>query len=140
MTFSRRLFTRGAIVASGAFLFSWVQDAHAGSYLRRAGVLLRGAELEAKTLRARFHDKELAKLTHHLALARVNAAGEMLVPKEVKDAHPHLLLVLSAYERAADGAVRGSQEDLLVSLARARQEARIFEALLKQAGWTLPRS
>jgi hypothetical protein len=102
-------------------------------------MLLRGAELEARSLRARFHDKELARVTHQLALSRNRAAREMIVPDEVKRAHPHLLLVLASYERAAEGAVRGDQKDFLVALARAREEARIFVAVLKQDGWVLPK-
>jgi hypothetical protein len=89
-------------------------------------------------LRARFHDKELARLTHRLALARTTAAQEMEIPDEVRRAHPHLLLVMESYERAAEGAVRANQKDFLVALARAREEGNIFVAILKQDGWELP--
>lgn len=116
----------------------WALEAQAGSYLSRAAVLLRGAELEGKSLSRRFHDKELARVLHKIALERGKAANEMLVPEEVKRAHPHLLLVLESYERACEAATRGHHTDFLVSLSRAREEARIFEAVLKQAGWTLP--
>lgn len=112
--------------------------AFAGSYLSRAAVLLKGAELEAKALRERFFDKELARALHALALARAEATRAMQVPPEVLRAHPHLLLVMESYERAAYAATQGQQSDFLVALARARDEARIFEAVLKQAGWTLP--
>lgn len=118
----------------------WVCDAWAGSYLNRAAVLLAGGDLEARVLQRRLFDKELAKVTHRLALERVAAGQEMMVPPEVKNAHPHLLLSLEAYERAADGAARGDHEDFLVGLARAREEQRIFSAVLKQAGWELPRT
>jgi hypothetical protein len=113
--------------------------AFAGSYLSRAALLLDGAELEARKLRARFFDKELARLTHRLALGRTKAAGEMLVPDEVKRAHPHLLLVMESYERAAEAAVRGEQSEFLVALERAREETTIFVAVLKQDGWELPK-
>lgn len=116
----------------------WALEAQAGSYLSRAAVLLKGAELEGKSLSRRFHDKELARVLHKIALERAKAANEMLVPDEVKRAHPHLLLVLESYERAAEAATRGHHTDFLISLSRAREEARIFEAVLKQAGWTLP--
>ncbi len=112
--------------------------AYAGSYLSRAAVLLKGADVEAKALRERFFDKEMARVMHKLALARAEAAGAMEVPSEVKRAHPHLLLVMESYERACYAATVGQQTDFLVALSRARDEARIFEAVLKQAGWTLP--
>jgi len=112
-------------------------SALAGSYLSRAAVLLEAAELEGSALRQRLHDKDLARLTHRLATARVQSAREMPVPKEVVRAHPHLLLVLEAYERAADAALRGADEAFLVALARAREERRTFEAVLAQLGWTL---
>lgn len=123
------IFCAGILTATAAW---------AGSYLSSSAVLLKGAELEASALRARFFDKQLARLTHRLALGRTTAAGEMVVPEEVKRAHPHLLLVLESYERAAEAAVRGHQSDFLVGLARAREEKRIFVAVLKQDGWELP--
>jgi hypothetical protein len=125
--------------AALALVTSVVGEAFAGSYLSRAAVLLEGAELEASALRARFFDKELARVTHELALSRTKAAREMEVPKEVKRAHPHLLLAMESYERAAEAAVRGNQTDFLVALARAREETTIFVAVLKQDGWELPK-
>jgi hypothetical protein len=101
--------------------------------------LVAAAELEAKHLSKRFFDKELARLIHKVALARAEAAKEMLVPDEVKRAHPHLLLSMESYERAADAAVGNNHTDFLVALARAREETRIFTALLKQEGWDLPK-
>jgi len=132
----RRTFLKSGIAAFAVFGFA--EEAFGGSYLNRASMLLRGAELEARALRARFHDKELARVTHDLALCRTKTAQEMTVPDEVKRAHPHLLLVLESYERAAEAAVRVSQKDFLVALARARDEERIFVAVLKQEGWALP--
>jgi len=134
---AHQLTRRGLLVGVLACTFI-AGSAWGGSYLRRASILLDGAELEAKRLRARLHDKELARVIHKLAAARATAGREMLVPKEVKAAHPHLLLVLESYERAADAAVRRDHEDFLVALARAREEAAIFIAVLKQGGWTLP--
>jgi hypothetical protein len=134
--FQRRSFLKTSL--AGLFVFSLSDRAFGGSYLNRASVLLRGAELEARALRARFHDKELARVIHEVALARTRTAQEMTVPDEVKRAHPHLLLVLESYERAAEAAVRVNQKDFLVALSRARDEERIFVAILKQEGWTLP--
>lgn len=144
-TFSRRNFVNQAtswsvaLVAGSLSLALWQEPAWAGSYLTRAATLLRGAELEARTMNRRLHDRELARTCHELALARVEAARTMLVPKEVKNAHPHLLLTLESYERALDAAVRREPEDFLISLARAREEERILVAMLKQDGWELPR-
>ncbi len=115
-----------------------VRPAFSGSYLTRAAVLLAAGETEARALRKRLHDKALAEMTHRLALERVAAAREMPVPEEVVRAHPHLLLVLEAYERAADAAVRGAHEAFLLSLQRARQERGTFDSVLKQLGWKLP--
>lgn len=136
---NRRAFVSALLVSSavGGPVF-YAVSAFGGSYLSRASLLLKGAELEARMLRARFHDRELARLTHRLALSRTTAAGEMEVPDEVRRAHPHLLLVMESYERAAEGAVRANQKDFLVALARAREESHIFIAILKQDGWKLP--
>lgn len=130
----RRAFLSTAICGA---LLTAVGAAFGGSYLSRAAILLEAAELEGSALRRRLHDKDLARLTHRLATARIESAREMPVPKEVVRAHPHLLLVLEAYERAADAAVRGAHESFLVALARAREERRTFEAVLQQLGWTL---
>jgi hypothetical protein len=123
--------------AAALVLLTLVGPASAGSYLSRAAMLVEAAELEGSALRRRLHDKDLARLTHRLALSRVEGAREMPVPKEVVRAHPHLLLVLEAYERAADAALRGADESFLVALARAREERRTFEAVLEQLGWNL---
>ncbi len=109
-----------------------------GSYLTRAAMLVRSAEQEAEVLRRRSSDKDLAEVTHRVAVARLDAARAMLVPKDVAPAHPHLLLVLEAYERASDGALRGDAETFLVALSRARQETVTLRAVLKQHGWELP--
>jgi hypothetical protein len=62
----------------------------------------------------------------------------MMVPKEVVQAHPHLLLVFENYERAADAAENSQVERFLVFLQRALDEERTFRAVLKQFGWDLP--
>lgn len=144
-THSRRRFLRQATVwSSCAFALSfsvwlWQRPAWGGSYLSRAATLLGGGEFEAKAMSRRPHDRELALICHELALERIDVARTMLVPPEVKNAHPHLLLTLESYERAMDAAVRREYEDFLVALARAREEKRILVAVLKQAGWELPR-
>jgi hypothetical protein len=114
--------------------------AWAGTYLNSATLLLAQANHEGDYLRARINDKELADLIHKLADSRLEAAKSMLVPKEVVQAHPHLLLVLENYERAADAATRGEAAKFLVYQQRARDEDRTFRGVLKQFGYALPES
>jgi hypothetical protein len=122
----------------GAVVLLSSSVALAGTYLNSAALLLAQANSEADYLRARINDKELAELVHRLADARLEAAKGMLVPKEVVQAHPHLLLVLENYERAADAATRGEAEKFLVYQQRARDEDRTFRGVLKQFGYALP--
>ncbi len=110
----------------------------AGSYLNRAALLVTQAGEDADYLRVRLSDRELARVIHKLAAARVEAASNMDVPKEVAQAHPHLLLVLENYERAADAAKQGQFERFVVFQQRARDEERTLRGVLKQLGWTLP--
>jgi hypothetical protein len=131
---SRRAFAGRVALACVA----WSALAFAGSYLNSAALLLAQALVEAEYLRARINDRELAELVHRLADARLEAAKSMLVPKEVALAHPHLLLVLENYERAADAATRGGMSQFLVYQQRARDEDRTFRGVLKQLGYSLP--
>lgn len=110
----------------------------AGSYLTRAAILVQGARREGDAMRSNFGDKELVRTLHVLAKARIEAASGMMVPKEVVQAHPHLLLVLEHYERAAEAAEKGEPERFMVLLQRALDEERTFRAVLKQFGWELP--
>jgi hypothetical protein len=130
----RRRRLLGVLVAS---LFV-AATAWAGTYLNSASLLLTQASSEGDYLRARINDKELAQLIHKLADARLEAAKNILVPKEVVQAHPHLLLVLENYERAADAATRGEDEKFLVYQQHARDEDRTFRGVLKQFGYSLP--
>ena len=133
------LVPRRVLLGLLAASFSLVSSlAFAGTYLNSAALLLAQASNEADYLRARINDKELAELIHKLANARLEAAKGMLVPKEVVQAHPHLLLVLENYERAADAATRGEAEKFLVYQQRARDEDRTFRGVLKQFGYALP--
>ncbi len=128
---------RALVGLLGAWLFG-ARSAWAGTYLNSAALLLAQASTEGDYLRARVNDKELAELIHELANARLEAAKNILVPKEVVQAHPHLLLVLENYERAADAATRGAAEKFLVYQQRARDEDRTFRGVLKQFGYVLP--
>ena len=134
----KRFSRRSAFVLVPAIVFA-TDFAFAGSYLNRAALLLHQSSDDADTLRKHLSDKELARVVHKIAMARVAAASGMLVPKEVAQAHPHLLLVLENYERAADAASRGQSQRFLVYQQRARKEAHVFRGVLKQLGWRLPK-
>lgn len=129
---------RGFILAAAAAALTGASPAWAGSYLDRATLLIAQATRESDYLRARLGDRELCRLVHDMASARVRAAGGMTVPKEVAQAHPHLLLVLENYERAAAAAVEGRATKFLVYQVRARDEERVLRGVLKQLGWSLP--
>jgi hypothetical protein len=116
----------------------WAGLAHAGSYLNRCAILVSQASRESEYLRGRVSDKDLAGLVHAVAVARLEAASRMQVPKEVVQAHPHLLLTLQNYERSADAAVEGHGERFLIYQQRARDEEGILRGVLKQLGWALP--
>jgi hypothetical protein len=118
----------------------WTSEAYAGSYLNRAAVLVVSAKKESEFLRGRLSDKDLAQLLHAVALARLEAASRMQVPKEVVQAHPHLLLLLQNYERSADAAKEGHAERFLIYQQRALDEEGILRGVLKQLGWALPES
>jgi hypothetical protein len=134
-----RCLRRAVLVGCGVFgAATWVGPAWGGTYLNRAAVLLAGGAREANYLRARIADRELAAVVHRLAQARLAAAQEMTVPKEVVLAHPHLLLVLESYEQATDAATRGEAERFITFYQRALDEERTFRAVLKTLGWVLP--
>lgn len=132
---------RGFLVGTAASLSAlfWATSSLGGTYLYRASVLVDGADRESSLLRRRLFDKELARVLHRVALSRVEAASRMSVPPEVAKAHPHCLLVLEAFERAADAAVRGDNEGFLMAQARARAELVTLVSVLKELGWELPK-
>lgn len=131
----RRALLGGLCAAVGAVAL----PARAGSYLDRAALMVVHATRESDYLRARLSDEELAKVVHKLAEARVRAAKTMQVPKEVKQAHPHLLLMLENYEQSAEAATLKQTQRFLVYQERARSEERILRGVLKQLGWSLPK-
>ena len=129
---------RGFLALVGLSPLLWVSQADAGSYLNRAAMLVSQASRESEYLRGRVNDKDLAELVHQVATARLEAASRMNVPKEVVQAHPHLLLILENYERSADAAVEGHNDRFLIYQQRARDEESILRGILKQLGWALP--
>jgi hypothetical protein len=129
---------RAFLVLAGLAPLLFATEAVAGSYLARAAMLVVQASRESQYLRGRVNDKDLAELVHQVAVARLEAASRMNVPKEVVQAHPHLLLCLENYERSADSAVQGHNDRFLVYQQRARDEDGILRGVLKQLGWALP--
>jgi hypothetical protein len=134
----RSLCRRSALIRIVVALLLGTSVACAGTYLNSAALLLAQANSEGDYLRAHINDKDLADLIHNLADARLQAAKNILVPKEVVQAHPHLLLVLENYERAADAATRGEGDKFLIYQQHARDEDRTFRGVLKQFGYALP--
>jgi hypothetical protein len=126
-----------ATILAAAVLFS-AAPALAGSYLDRLTLLVGQAGHDSDFLRARLSDRELARVIHAVAEARVKAAGGMTVPKEIAQAHPHLLLVLENHERAAEAAQDGNAQRFLIYQQRARDEERVLRGVLKQLGFPLP--
>jgi len=112
-------------------------DAWAGSYLDRAGLLVRQGRSEADYLEYRVGNRELAELVHKMAVARLSAARDMAVPKEVTQAHPHILLMLENCERAADAAEAGESDRFIIYQRRARDEEQIFRSIMRQLGFPL---
>jgi hypothetical protein len=111
--------------------------AYAGTYMDRVGVLVKEARMEADYLEYRLGDKDLAELLHKLAIARLAAARDMVVPKEVTQAHPHLLLMLENCERAADAAEAKANDRFIIYQHRARDEEQIFRSIMRQMGFPL---
>ena len=130
----RALFRLTAVLA----VLCFTTVALAGSYLNRATLLVRHAREEAEYLRARVHDVELARAVQRVAEGRLRAARETITPKEVVQAHPHLLLMLEYYERAATIAADGKPQRFSELMNQARDEEQIFRGILRQLGWPLP--
>ena len=122
-----------ALVALGVAPVAW-----AGSYLDRAALLLDEARKEGDMLQPRTFDKEMVLVVKTLTEARAKVAGKMEVPAAVAKAHPHLLLVLANYERAADAAGEGNFKKFMEHLNAARDEDKTFRSILAELRYTLP--
>jgi hypothetical protein len=112
--------------------------AWAGSYLDRAALLLDEARKEGDLLQPRTFDKELVLVVRMLCEVRAKVGRKMEVPSQVAKAHPHLLLVLENYERAARSAEEGNFKKFMEHLNTARDEDRNFRAILRELGYSLP--
>ncbi len=130
----RRAFGASAFAA----VFGAQMPAWAGSYLDRASFLVYEVNFELSALRRKLYDEEFARVVHQLAAARVRAARGMLVPSEVVQAHPHLLLLTENAERAARSAVERKPKEFVKFVEAARAEEQLFRGILKQLGWELP--
>lgn len=135
---TRRFVTLALAFSVFVVAFAAAPSAWAGSYLDRAALLLDQARKEGDMLQPRTHDKELVHLIKSLAEVRVRVARKMEVPAAIGKAHPHLLLVLEASERAASAAHDGNFKKFMEHLNVARDEERIFRAVLSELRYTLP--
>jgi hypothetical protein len=133
----RRLLAGVPALAALLVVVTTATLAWAGSYLDRAGLLVKEARTEIDYLEYRLSDKDLAELVHKLATARLLSARDMLIPKEVTQSHPHLLLMLENCERAADAAEAGERNKFIVYERRARDEEQIFRSIMRQLGFPL---
>jgi hypothetical protein len=126
-----------ALLASGVVLLG-VRESWAGSYLDRVSLLISASTRDNEFLSRRLSDRELARLVSQVAAGRLQAAKDTQVPKEVVVAHPHLLLMLEHYERAAAAAAAGEAKRYGDLVRSAQEEEQLFRGLLRQLGWTVP--
>jgi hypothetical protein len=124
----------------GLVLLGAAAPARAGSYIDRAWLLIGEASRANDFLSKRLYDRELARLIALAAEGRLQAAKDTSVPEEVVLAHPHLLLMLEHYERAASAAALGAGGRYMQHSVSARDEEQLFRGVLQQLGWPLPPS
>lgn len=124
----------------GLALLGAAAPARAASYMDRAWLLVGEASRANDFLSKRLYDRELARLIGQAAEGRLAAARETSVPEEVALAHPHLLLMLEHYERAAAAAALGEPGRYEQHSGSARDEEQLFRGVLRQLGWPLPPS
>jgi len=123
------------VLAAAVLLAS---PALAGPYMNTAAMLLREGFQSIEFVRSNLGDRELARVAHTIAEARMDAAAHLTIPKEVDKAHPHFLLALASLERATEAASRGDVSGCLRNIETARGESRTFRALLEQQHLLLP--
>jgi len=125
-----------AAVLMVALLIS--SPAVAGPYLNTSAMLLHESTNAGQWVRLNLGDKELARNAFKMAQARTDVASKMDVPAEVRQAHPHLLLSLSAMENAMQMAVDGKFSDFIRQTQSASGEAKTFQSVLRNLGFALP--
>lgn len=119
-------------------IFTLPRLAWAGPYLNTAAMLLREGFQACDWVRVNLDDKQLAGYAQQVARTRVDVASKMVVPDEVRQAHPHLLLALAAQERALDAAINGRVAVFLSQVQVARGEKKTLDSVLKSANLSLP--
>lgn len=134
---NRRAFLSTA--AAAAVLLA-ASAALGGSYLDRAALMLDGGRKEIEMVKSRTSDKELLLVVKALTEARVKSGRKMNVPAQVVDAHPHLLLVLESYDRALDALLASNMKKYSECLVNAADEERTFRMMIKNAGFSLPKT
>jgi hypothetical protein len=132
--FERRSFVTGL----GAAAVTFALPSFAGSYLNRAVLVVRESKREGEYLRSRLDDLELARLVQRIAEGRLSASRRMVVPEEVSQAHPQLLLLLEHYERSANAAAERQASRAIALSNQASDEEQIFRGILRQLGFPLP--
>lgn len=134
---SRRTLLSSLLVAAPSAASSPAAKRPAGDYLTAAWWLVQEASRAGEFLRPRLSDRKLAEVLRRIAEGRLSAGQRLDVPEEVGVAHPHLLLMLEHYERAAAAAVMGDTKRGGVLLRDALQEEQLFRSILKQLGMSL---
>ena len=133
-----RAWTILAAVAMGVVITLVSSSAFAGPYLNTAAMLLHESANAGRWVRLNLGDKELASNAYKMARARTDTASKMNVPAEVRQAHPHLLLSMSAMESAMQAAVDGKPSEFIRLLQTSSGEATTFRAVLQTLGFALP--
>jgi ABC-type hemin transport system substrate-binding protein len=131
---------RALCAGLGLCLLGASTPARAGSYMDRAWLMIAEGGRANDFLGKRLSDRELARLVGQAAEGRLQAAKDTSVPEEVVMAHPHLLLMLEHYERAAAAAALGDTGKYGDHSRAARDEEELFRSVLRQLGWSLPPS
>jgi hypothetical protein len=129
---------RGLCLGLGLLALGAAPSSRAGSYMGRAWLLIGESTRASEFLGKHVRDRELARLIAQAAEGRLRAATETSVPRELENAHPHLLLMLEHYERAAAAAASGSPGRFAQHASAARDEEQIFRSVLSQLGLPLP--
>lgn len=120
-----------------AALLGGAKATQADGYIEGAALLVSQATREGEFVRRRLDERKLCELVRRIAEGRLAAAQAMFVPQEVALAHPHLLLMLEHYERAAAAAAAGDSKRALALLGDAEGDAELFRGILRQLGFPL---